>query len=312
MTGKDLQQAEIVCVELVAAELGDDEDPDGARPVLQRHGEQRLLDLGRTFDVLADSGVCGVARQKRLAGRRDVTRDPDSDLRDEHLEGRLRALRQLATECNGPELVSVAEKDATVVVVDQLAELIGDRRPDLGHLEQAGELARDAVQHLQVGDRADVHAARDRRVRPLVLFLVEDDDAALAPRLGGHHRNLGAGDELSGIRGMIGPERNPDRDGQRPDRVELRDRDPLGDTLRKGLSHREVAGRDDDRELLTPDPADVVVLAHRGAELIGEGREHVVSDRVAVDVVDTLEVVEVEHQIRRRIRARRTLARARS
>ena len=81
MAGKDLEQAEIVGVELVEAELRDDEHPDDARPVPQRHGEQRLLDLGRAFDVLADSAVCGIAREKRLPGRRDVTRDPDSDLR---------------------------------------------------------------------------------------------------------------------------------------------------------------------------------------------------------------------------------------
>ena len=168
------------------------------------------------------------------------------------------ALRQVAAERNRPEVVSVAEEDAAVVVVDQLPELVGDRGSDLVDLEQAAELARDAVQHLQVGDRADVLASRRRRGRALALVLVEDDDAALAARLGGHHRELRAGDELARVRGVLGAERDPDREGQRPGGRELGQRDPLRHALGERLGDLEIARGDDDRELLAAGPADVV------------------------------------------------------
>ena len=148
------------------------------------------------------------------------------------------ALREVAAKRDRAEVVSVAEEDAAVVVVDQLPQLVGDRGADLVDLEQPGELARDAVEHLQVGDRADVCAPRGQRVRPLALVLVEDDDPALAARLGGHHRELGAGDELAWVGSVLGPERDPDRERHRADGVERRERDPLRDPLGECLRDR--------------------------------------------------------------------------
>ena len=75
-----------------------------------------------------------------------------------------------------------------------------------------------------------------------------------------------------------------------------RSRDALGECLGVG----EVTRGDDDRELLASRPAHVVTLADGRAELGGELGEHLVAHRVAVDVVDPLEVVEVEHQERHR------------
>ena len=60
----------------------------------------------------------------------------------------------------------------------------------------------------------------------------------------------------------------------------------------------EPARRGDDRELLTADPADAVTGAHGGEEDLRDLREDEVARRVAVDVVDALEVVEVEHHER--------------
>ena len=137
-----------------------------------------------------------------------------------------------------------------------------------------------------------------RRLGTLALVLVEDDDPALAAGLGGHHRRLRAGDELAGVGGMVGPDRDPDREGHRPGGIELGERDPLGDPLGERACDREVTRAHDDRELLAAGSADVVVLAYHRAELGGKLGQDLVSDRVPVDVVDPLEVVEVEHQER--------------
>ena len=120
MAGKHLEQAEVVGVELVEPELGDHEHADDVGAVPQRHGEQRLLDPRRSLDVVPDAAVGRVAREERLAGCRHVARDADPDLRHEHVERRLGALRQVAAECDRAEVVSVSEEDAAVVVVDQL------------------------------------------------------------------------------------------------------------------------------------------------------------------------------------------------
>ena len=137
MAGEHLEQAQVVGVELVEPELGENEHADDGRAVAQRHGEQRFLDPGRALDVLPDAAVGGVAGEERLAGRGDVTGDADPDLRHEHVERRLGALRQVATKRDRPEVVPVAEEEAAVVVVDQLPELVGDRGADLVDLEQA-------------------------------------------------------------------------------------------------------------------------------------------------------------------------------
>ena len=73
----------------------------------------------------------------------------------------------------------------------------------------------------------------------------------------------------------------------------------------RNASERPLVGHDD-RELLAADPADGVGRAHGREEDRRDLREHVVARRVAVDVVDALEVVEVEHHERdRRLFGRR-------
>ena len=67
--------------------------------------------------------------------------------------------RQLALEGDRLQLVAVADEDSAVVVIDQLAELVGDRHADLAHVGRAVELAGERLEHLQVRDRADVLTA---------------------------------------------------------------------------------------------------------------------------------------------------------
>ena len=129
------------------------------------------------------------------------------------------------------------------MVVDQQAQLVGDREPDLRDVVEPGELPGEALEHLQVGDRADVVAAHALLRRALAVALVERDDQALAARLRGHHRRLGAGDELARVRRVLGPDRDARRDGERADRVGLELRELVADALGERGRAAEVAGR---------------------------------------------------------------------
>ena len=200
-----LEQAQVVGVELVEPELRDDDDADDGRAVAERDREQRLLDLGRPGDADADPAVRRVAGQERLARQRDVAGDTLADTRLQHVHRRSRR-GQVAAERDRAEVVAVADEHAAVVVVDQKPELVGDRRADLRDVVQAAELRRDAVEHLEVRDRAELRAPRVDGCRgPLAAALLEDDDLPLPPRLRGHHRDLGAGDELTRVRRVLRP-----------------------------------------------------------------------------------------------------------
>ena len=72
---EDLEHAKVVGVELVEAELRDHDDPVHARPELERHREERLLDLRRALDLLPELAVSGVADEQRLAGLGDAAGD---------------------------------------------------------------------------------------------------------------------------------------------------------------------------------------------------------------------------------------------
>ena len=88
VAGEHLEQADVVLVELVEAELRDHDHADDARPVGQRHDDQRLLDqrpcrgCTRANSQLAaspissDSPVCGDAARDALAdlAREDLER----------------------------------------------------------------------------------------------------------------------------------------------------------------------------------------------------------------------------------------------
>ncbi len=217
----------------------------------------------------------------------------------------------LALERDRLQHVALAEEDAAVVVVDQQPELVRDRHPDRADLGEPVQLPAQRLQHLQVGDRAHVLTAGVSRLGPLGRRLVEEHDLVLAARLRGHHRRLGARDQLARVRRVLGPVGDPDRDRDLAGHVEL----DLLEPRRQPVRHRHrvgcVAGGDDDGELLAADPADDVRRAHRGAQVVRQARQHLVAGAVAVDVVDLLEVVDVDHHERHRLvdgRAARQLA----
>ena len=125
---------------------------------------------------------------------------------------------------------------------------------------------------------------------------MKDDDPALAARLGRHHRELGTGDELARVGSVVGPERDPGRDGHRPRGIELGEGDPFRDPLGERMRDLEIARGENDRKLLSARPAHVVAGTHHGSELVGQLGEDLVPGCVPVNVVDPFEVVEVEHQ----------------
>ena len=297
--GHHLEQAEIVAVELVQAELRDHDDARHALAELDRDGEERLLDLGGAGDLLAGLVTRRVPDEERLSRLRDPPGDPAADLDRQQLDGVLRQVPvEVAPERDGHEVVLVADEQAAVVVIDQEPELVRDGEPDLGDVVEARQLPREALEHLHVRDRAHVVAADSLLGGPLPPALVEGDDEALAARLGGHHRDLGARDELARIRGVVRSDCDSDRSREATDGLGLQLRELVADPLGEDRRAAHVAGGEDHGELLAADAADDVSLSHRRAEHIGDLVQEVVSDPVAVDVVHLLEVVEVEHHDR--------------
>ena len=126
----------------------------------------------------------------------------------------------------------------------------------------------------------------------------EDDDAVLALRLRGHHRRLGAGDELARVHRVLGPEGDAGRECDLADglgrALQQRILDPRGEPERI----RGGARRQDHGKLLAADATDRVGRAGDALQHLGEELEHVVALAVAADIVDALEVVDVEHQQR--------------
>ena len=74
----------------------------------------------------------------------------------------------------------------------------------------------EALEHLQVRDRAKV-ARRRGHPGALDRLLLVEDDPVLPLRLRGHHRRLGARRELARVHGVVGPVRETDRDGDPAD-----------------------------------------------------------------------------------------------
>src|SRR5919205_944671 len=153
--------AAVALAELVEAEFGDPEHADDARAVAERDVDLRLLDHVRAGHLPRVGVVCRVADEQRLPRLGAVARDALPDLARQDVDGRLRARREVAAEGDRDDEVAVDDEDAAVVVVDQRPELVRDHHPDLAHVVQPVELAAQALEHLQVRDRADV--ARLRR-----------------------------------------------------------------------------------------------------------------------------------------------------
>ena len=239
-----------------------------------------------------------VVEQERLARLDHAAGQTLADASAEHLRRRSVGCGQLALECDRKQVRALADEDPAVVVVDQQPQLVRDRHPDLADVVRAIELAGQRLEHLQVRDRANVLAAGVIARRALRVLLVEEDDAILAASLRGHHRRLGAGDELARVGGVLGALRDPDRDRDRAGEAELDPVEALGEPGREGDRALLAAAGDDHGELLAADPADDIACADARAEMVCEVRQHVVADGVAEDVVDLLEVVDVDHHDR--------------
>jgi hypothetical protein len=70
------------------------------------------------------------------------------------------------------------------------------------------------------------------------------------------------------------------------------------DALRDRLRGRRIGVQADGDELVSSDAADRIIRAHAVREAVGDRAQHLVADRVAVRVVDGLELVDVEEHHR--------------
>ena len=151
-----LEQPDVVLVELVDAELRDHDDADHARAVAERHRDQRLLDRVRAGDHHHVLALERVADELRLGRRGRAAGDAVAHLAAREVDLLAAPRDQLAAERDRHELVALDHEDAAVVVIDQEPELVGDHTADLAHVVEPVELAGEALEHLEVGDRADV------------------------------------------------------------------------------------------------------------------------------------------------------------
>ena len=118
-----------------------------------RDGEHRLEQVVvRAGDRDREGHLAGVGREQRFAGRGDRPGDALADLGDQGVEVFLGVLgRELAAERDRHQRRPVLEQvDPAVVVVDDRAELAGDRAADLGGVGQDVQLRGEAVQHVEL------------------------------------------------------------------------------------------------------------------------------------------------------------------
>ena len=167
-------------------------------------------------------------------------------------------------------------------------------------------LPREALEHLQVGDRA--HVARRRRlaVGPLGRRRSSKTTMRFLPRA--FAVIIADSAQATSSRGFIacsGPCAMPTEIVISPRR---RTRPRASRSVSRAAEAERVArvaGRHDHRELLAAEAADDVGARGRArAQHLGERDEHLVARAVAADVVDALEVVDVEHQQRDASRGR--------
>jgi hypothetical protein len=148
----------------------------------------------------------------------------------------LRLRGELPHERDRDDVVSLDQRHATVVVVDQRSELGGDHVADLADVVEPVELAAEALQHLHVRYRAHVACRQDQlALRPFERAVVVEDDLVLAAGLRGHHRRLGTGDQLAWVHRVLGATRQADRDGDATGRLELGRGNALDQPVRQPL-----------------------------------------------------------------------------
>src|SRR3989442_24223 len=124
-------------------------------------------------------------------------------------------------------------------------------------------------------------------------------DPVLARPFGLVHRRVGLAEHVVGVRVATGPGHDPDARGHGRGAAE-HGSDAARQSGGRGVGDGAVGLGHQDRELVAPEPADDVRLAHGGAHRVRDEAQHRVARRVTVRVVHPLEVVQVEVDQRQR------------
>ena len=96
MAAEHLEEPDVVLVELVDAELGDDDGADHAGAVVERDGDDRLVDVLGARDRDGEVAVERVREQDRLAGLGRPAGDAFADPAGERLDALVRVGLEVA------------------------------------------------------------------------------------------------------------------------------------------------------------------------------------------------------------------------
>ena len=176
-----------------------------------------------------------------------------------------------------------------------LAAIVGERGDDRG--QHVGGGVSSAASDLHgpgapgVGDRGSGDAG-------VLVGLLEDVGLVPSQRLGRVHRGVGVADERLHPKLLAGSADDPDRDRHRQVRVALdaepRPLDELAQLLAELGAFLDRRLGQDQHEFLTAVAADQVARAQAFGDRLGDAPQDDVAGRVAVRVVDRLEVVDVD------------------
>ena len=303
VAGEHLEQADVVLVELVEAELRDDDRAGDPRAVPQRHGGEGLLDLFGARDPVGELALERVRHEQRLAGLGDPAGDA-------HRRPSSYSVRR-SVPCAGVEVAD--ERDRA-----QLVAVAQERRGSCGNRSAAAARSRSSRRSrctsfsrfsLPASDCSIFMCAIERTSRPAVTgrrralgrAVVVEDGLVLAARLRGHHRRLGAGDSSRGFIACCGPCEMPIDTVIGPAGSNSVSSQPLGEPRRQAegapASHDGMITPNSSPPMRQTTSEPRTVSRATRADL----HEQLVAGAVPVDVVHALEVVEVEHQHRDRV-----------
>ena len=186
--GVDHEQPQVVLGELAEAELREHEHAEAGALVDHRRQEHGLVDVGLgSRDRDRPRVVRRVVDQLRHAVLGDPSGHALAHRDPQVLDGLVGVHRAVAEHRDRHQVVAMGPVDADVVVVDELAELGGDRVADLADVGEPRQPRPQALDRLELG-RPGRHPAerarrpdRDRRVAREGLGTVEVD---LAPAMG--------------------------------------------------------------------------------------------------------------------------------
>ena len=204
-------------------------------------------------------------------------------------------LQDLLRDRELAEVVQAAGEPRQLDLGRRQVELLGDRARDRG----------DALRMAAGVDVARVDGARERRRRAearepvadprhdfelLGLDAAREPNLVLAVLLRPVERAVGEPDQRVALASVLRERRDAGADGDRAVLADAPFADALDDRARDLECGGLVDAGEEERELVAAEPERLAALAEPGRDL----REHAVAGRVAVLVVDALEVVEVE------------------